>query len=172
MNKSNKVFCICSKCHHKDTERGIGLFIPKSTRTRHHVCTSSRSESSILVELFRSDNMISTSEGKASSNLSDKAENSSIDEGYIDEGSTMQDIDDNYEPSLGGTSSNVIDEFSDSNISHIKISEFREHIHLSDELACAIRLFRVKSHCNLTDNAFRQTMMIVNGSNVSLLQVR
>ena len=91
MDKSNKVFCTCSKCRHKDTERGIGLFIPKSTRTRHRkrdnenpsvldsisssssetasilslsdVCTSSRSESSILVELPGSsfaDNMTST----------------------------------------------------------------------------------------------------------------
>lgn len=47
-----------------------------------------------------------------------------------------------------------------------------EHIHISDELACALRLFRVKSCCNLTDDAFRQTMMAVNGGNVSLFQVR
>ena len=33
-NKSNKVFCTCLKCYKKDTESG-GLFIPKSTRTRH-----------------------------------------------------------------------------------------------------------------------------------------
>ncbi|CAG8755791.1 4965_t:CDS:2, partial [Funneliformis caledonium] len=103
------------------------------------VCTSSRSESSILIELFGSNNMIST------------AENLSVDEGYIDEESTIQDIDDNYEPSLGRTSSNGTDEFSDSNISHIEISESEEHIHLSDELACAIRLFQVKSQSTWMD---------------------
>ena len=35
LNKTNKVLCTCSKCCKKDTEKGIGLLIPKSTRTRH-----------------------------------------------------------------------------------------------------------------------------------------
>ncbi|CAI2184197.1 9346_t:CDS:1, partial [Funneliformis geosporum] len=78
MDKSNKVFCTCSKCCHKDTKRGIRLFISKSTRIRYHkqdnknllvadsisnsssetasilslsdIITSSRSESFILVD--------------------------------------------------------------------------------------------------------------------------
>src|SRR2546421_12514031 len=32
--KSNKVLCTCLKCCQNDTE-GVGLLIPKSTRTRH-----------------------------------------------------------------------------------------------------------------------------------------
>ncbi|CAG8717903.1 6790_t:CDS:2 [Funneliformis caledonium] len=170
MDKSNKVFCTYSKCHHKDTERVIGLFIPKSTRTRYHkqndenslvldfissfgsetasilslsdVYTSSKSELSILVGLSES-----LSEGEASSSLSDRAENSSVNEGYIDEESTIQDIDDNYELSSNGTSLNGTDEFSDSDISHIEISESREYIHLSDELAFNsgnVSLFQVR----------------------------
>ncbi|CAI2202164.1 7503_t:CDS:2, partial [Funneliformis geosporum] len=30
------------------------------------------------------------------------------------------------------------------------------------EMACALRLFEVKSRCNLTDDAFRQTILAVN----------
>ncbi|CAG8748126.1 12634_t:CDS:2, partial [Funneliformis caledonium] len=99
----------------------------------------------------------------------------SVDKGYINEGLTIQDINNSwkcfkesyidYEPSSSGISSNGTDEFSDSDISHIKILESEEHIHLSDKLTCAIRLFWVKSHCNLTDNTFLQTIMAVNSSN-------
>ena len=35
-NKSNKYLCTCSKCHKKDIEQGIGMVIPKSTRTIRH----------------------------------------------------------------------------------------------------------------------------------------
>lgn len=45
-------------------------------------------------------------------------------------------------------------------------------IQLSDEMACALRLFDVKSRCNLTDEAFRQTMLAVNGGNISQYQVK
>ncbi|CAI2189633.1 16907_t:CDS:2 [Funneliformis geosporum] len=188
MDKSNKVFCTCSKCCHKDTKRGIGLFIPKSTRTRHRkrdnenlsvvdsisssssetasilslsdVFTSSKSKSSVLVELPGSsfaDNMISTSKGEASSSLSDKAENSSIDESYINEILIIQDMDESrkcfdeshidYESSSSGTSSNRTNGFSDSDVSHTEISDPGEHLYLSDELAFNggnVSLFQVK----------------------------
>lgn len=44
--------------------------------------------------------------------------------------------------------------------------------HLSDEMACALRLFSVKSRCNLTNEAFQQTMLAVNGGNISQYQVQ
>ena len=75
-NNSKKVFCNCSKCCKKDTERG-GLLILKSTRTRHRkqenekqsdldstlsfttsdlslsdVYFSSESESSVLIDMI------------------------------------------------------------------------------------------------------------------------
>ena len=34
-------------------------------------------------------------------------------------------------------------------------------------MACALRLFNVKFKCNLTDEAFWQTMLAVNGGNIS-----
>ena len=43
---------------------------------------------------------------------------------------------------------------------------------LISELACALRLFEVKSCCNLTDDVFQQTMMAVNGGNISQYQVK
>jgi len=33
--KLNRVLCTCLKCRNKDIEEGIGMLIPKSTRTRH-----------------------------------------------------------------------------------------------------------------------------------------
>lgn len=39
-------------------------------------------------------------------------------------------------------------------------------------MACALRLFNVKSRCNLTDEAFQQTMLAVNGGNISQYQVQ
>ncbi|RGB25345.1 hypothetical protein C1646_632243, partial [Rhizophagus diaphanus] len=35
-----------------------------------------------------------------------------------------------------------------------------------------LRLFQVKSQCNLTDNAFHQTMVAANGNDISLFQVK
>src|SRR5436190_12279991 len=35
-------------------------------------------------------------------------------------------------------------------------------------MSCALRLLDVKSHCNLTDNAFHQIMTAVSCSNISL----
>src|SRR5688572_7562934 len=72
--KSNKVLCICLKCRQNDIKEGVGRLIPKSTRTRHRkqekardinstlssttsslsisdICSSSESESSILMDL-------------------------------------------------------------------------------------------------------------------------
>ncbi|CAG8513551.1 434_t:CDS:2 [Funneliformis caledonium] len=100
MDKSNKVFYTCSKYRHKNTERGIGLFIPKSTRTRHHkqndenssVLDSILSSSSETASILNLSDVCTSS--KTSLSLSDRAENLSVDEGYIDEGSTIQDIDD------------------------------------------------------------------------------
>ena len=43
---------------------------------------------------------------------------------------------------------------------------------MTEKLACALRLFQVKSQCNLTNNAFHQTMVAVNGGDVSLFQVK
>src|ERR1044071_3755748 len=43
---------------------------------------------------------------------------------------------------------------------------------VSDEMACALRLFDVKSRYNLTDKAFQQTMLAVNGGNISQYQVK
>lgn len=34
-NELNKFLCTCSKCRKKDTKQGIGMLVPKSTRTRH-----------------------------------------------------------------------------------------------------------------------------------------
>jgi len=39
-------------------------------------------------------------------------------------------------------------------------------------MACALRLFDVKSRYNLTDKAFQQTMLAVNGGNISQYQVK
>lgn len=39
-------------------------------------------------------------------------------------------------------------------------------------MACALRLFSVKSRCNLTNEAFQQTMFAVNGNNISQYQVQ
>jgi hypothetical protein len=39
-------------------------------------------------------------------------------------------------------------------------------------MACALRLFNVKSYCNLTDEAFRQTMLAVNGGDISQYQIK
>ncbi|CAI2195528.1 975_t:CDS:2, partial [Funneliformis geosporum] len=67
------------------------------------------------------------------------------------------------------SNSSEIDEFSNSSgideiFNSSKIDEFSSSSsnQLSDEMACALRLFEVKSHCNLTDDAFRQTMLAVN----------
>ena len=43
---------------------------------------------------------------------------------------------------------------------------------LTPEMSCALRLFEVKSCCNLTDDAFQQTMMAVNGDNISQYQIK
>ncbi|CAI2187568.1 17728_t:CDS:2, partial [Funneliformis geosporum] len=57
--------------------------------------------------------------------------------------------------------SSKIDEFSSSSDSPITVNHAGSN-QLSDEIACALRLFEVKSHCNLIDDAFRQTMLAVN----------
>ncbi|CAI2199972.1 17930_t:CDS:2, partial [Funneliformis geosporum] len=54
-----------------------------------------------------------------------------------------------------------IDEFSSSSDSPITVNHAGSN-QLSDEMACALRLFEVKSHCNLTDDAFRQTMLAID----------
>ena len=43
---------------------------------------------------------------------------------------------------------------------------------MTEKLACALRLFQIKSQCNLMNNAFHQTMVAVNGGDVSLFQVK
>ncbi|CAI2201478.1 14557_t:CDS:2, partial [Funneliformis geosporum] len=40
------------------------------------------------------------------------------------------------------------------------------------EMACALRLFEVKSRCNLTDDAFWQTMLAVNNGNISQFRIK
>lgn len=85
--KSNKVLCTCIKCHQNDTEEGVGRLIPKSTRTRHrkqekvpdinstlssttsnlsisNICSSSESESSILMDLDENINFLHTNTSK------------------------------------------------------------------------------------------------------------
>ena len=47
-----------------------------------------------------------------------------------------------------------------------------EKFHLSDEMSYALRLLDIKSHCNLTDNAFHQIMTAVSCKNISLHQVK
>ena len=34
-NELKRILCTCTKCHKKDAEKGVGMVIPKSTRTMH-----------------------------------------------------------------------------------------------------------------------------------------
>ena len=34
-NELKRILCTCTKCHKKDAETGVGMVIPKSTRTMH-----------------------------------------------------------------------------------------------------------------------------------------
>ena len=43
---------------------------------------------------------------------------------------------------------------------------------ISEELAIALRLFKVKIQYNLTDEAFKQTMIAVNAKSISLHLVK
>jgi len=52
------------------------------------------------------------------------------------------------------------------------ILDIEQERELSNKLACALRLFKVKSCCNLTDDAFWQIMIAVNSGVVNLYQVK
>lgn len=82
---SNKVFCNCLKCQQNDVELGIGLLIPKSTRTRHRksnykqpkqseissLSSSPSSSSSILISgsVNNSNMLVTTNIQRSSDNL-------------------------------------------------------------------------------------------------------
>src|ERR671938_1587145 len=71
-NKSKKYLCTCSKCLKNDIEQGIGMLIPKSTRTRHrkkeknedYSLNLSSSSSSELVSSFSLSDVDSSSESE------------------------------------------------------------------------------------------------------------
>ncbi|CAG8748408.1 12637_t:CDS:2, partial [Funneliformis caledonium] len=65
-----------------------------------------------------------------------------------------------------------INDFSDSNESFFDNNDNEDNIKLSNEMACVLRLFKVKSSCNLTDETFQQIMLAINGDDISQYKIK
>ncbi|PKY28785.1 hypothetical protein RhiirB3_445132 [Rhizophagus irregularis] len=146
--KSNKVLCTCSKCKQQDTEQGIGLLISKSARTRHR---KKEKETPVI-----SDSSLSLSSFSIHENWTNM-----VDRG--DDECNFTDVENEL------TSDSPTNESSDSEDSLENMSDFDEE--LSDEMSCALKLLDIKSHCNITDDAFHQIMVAIN-NNVTLHQAK